>query len=118
MKIRSAILTAALIAAVILVAAPRPVQAQDDGGARLADGWIAIGTGLTKPLSRPVDRVDDCWQQYDADDPISPYLVAAGCGVFGVGEGIVVGACNVVVGALDVVTFGLFELSRQSGVIE
>ena len=95
-------------------------QAQEEGysGSRLADGWIAIGTGVTKPFSTPVERVDDCWQEYHADDPITPYLLATGCAVFGLGEGIVVGACNVVAGALDVVTFGIFEISRQTGVIE
>ena len=96
------------------------VQAQEEGysGSRLADGWIAIGTGVSKPFSTPIDRVEDCWQEYHADDPVTPYLLATGCAAYGLGEGIVIGACNVVAGVLDVVTFGIFEISRQTGVIE
>ena len=107
-----------LFSAILL--SPIHAVAQDEGlgDSRLLDGWLAIGTGISKPFSRPLEVVDDCWQGYDAPDPVTPYLLATGCAVYGLGEGIVVGACNVVVGALDVVTFGLFELSRQSGVIE
>ena len=50
------------------------VQAQEAGysGSRLAAGWIAIGTGVTKPFSTPIARVEDCWQEYHADDPVTP----------------------------------------------
>lgn len=105
---------------IIVFLYPLSAEAQQGelGGTRLVDGWIAIGTGITEPITSPIERVDACWQGYHAEDPISPYLVACGCAAYGLGEGIVVGAGDIIVGALDVVTFGIFELSRQAGVIE
>ncbi len=95
-----------------------PQDQEGYGDSTILDGWRALGYAVVQPFSRSFERGGDCVNWLEPREPVTPLVVVPVCGVYGFAEGVVVGACAATLGVLDIVTFGIFELSYRAGFLE
>jgi hypothetical protein len=95
-----------------------PQEQEGYGDSTILDGWRALGYAVVQPFSRSFERGGDCVNWLEPREPITPLVVVPVCGVYGFVEGAVVGVCAATLGVVDIVTFGIFELSYRAGFLE